>query len=321
MLPINHYSTVSLDLSVSKTIIHIGMPRAASTYFQKVVFPKIEGITFLGIDTAHYGHTFQKIMYQDDSAFNLEEIRKELDTLCGKTTLISNEVFVGQSRFMSSSNRTRTADRFRLLFPDAEILIVLRNQASLIQSLYAIGVYAGYTGSENDYVKFTESSAHNPSTPENYPSLEEGEATGQYFYTELIKTYTDRFQKTHVVLFEDFKDNPKRFLSELSDKLELKFDEIQDLKKVNSSLSKLQIRLLRTLNLWKPLLQSTQFGRYIFNVKIRFIEHTLKGKTPFRLDKGLRDKLKNHYRQDNQKLVHDLPEINESRNFEKFYCD
>ncbi len=319
MIRTNLYSVETLDLSVSKTIIHIGMPRAASTYFQKVVFPNIEGVEFLGIDVAHYNHTFQKIMYQDDAMFDIESVRKELQVLCGETTLISNEVFVGQSRFMSSTNRTRTADRFRVLFPDAEILIVLRNQPSLIQSLYAIGVYAGYTGSEHDYVKFTESIEEDVA-PANYPTLEEGEATGQYFYSELIKTYTDRFQKTHVVLFEDFKDNPDKFLGDLSDKLGLKIGAVQNQKKVNSSLSQRQIKLLRTLNLWKPLLESTKFGRYIFNVKIRFIEHTIKGKTSFKINSNLRKKLSRHYLDDNRKLMKSQPEINASGNFEKFYC-
>ena len=46
------------------------MPRTATTFFQKFVFPNLPNISFHGIETAYYSEPFNKLQYSDDSFYN-----------------------------------------------------------------------------------------------------------------------------------------------------------------------------------------------------------------------------------------------------------
>lgn len=295
------------------------MPRAASTFFQQAVFPHIEGFQFVGIETAHYGAAFQHIMYQDDSGYDFDWVKKELAYIYEKDTLISNEVLVGQSLYLASTNRSRTAQRLKELFPEAEILLVIRNQVSLLQSLYSIAVYGGYSEKIEQYIKFTEPSEGKTSR-EQFPTYEQGEATSQYFYTQLIEAFSSHFEKMHVFLFEDFASNSTLFLGDVAARLGVKINSETKGNKVNSSLSGRQLQLFRILNLWRPLFQSTLFGRWVLKIKIRFIEHALSNSPSYKMDEDLANQLRKHYQANNQKLLSSKPELATSGNFEKFYC-
>lgn len=294
------------------------MPRTASTYFQQAVFPHIEGFQFVGIDTAHYGAAFQHLMYQDDSGYDFDWVKKELAYIYEKDTLISNEVFVGQSLYLSSTNRSRTAKRLKELFPDAEILLVIRNQVALLQSLYSIAVYGGYSEKIEDYIHFTESTDDEKPCG-SFPTYVHGEATSQYFYTQLIEAFSSQFEKVHLFLFEDFISDSSSFFAEMANRLEVQINPKTKGNKVNSSLSRRQLRMFRMLNVWRPLLQSTKFGRWIFKIKVRFIEHTLSNSPTYKMDKKLAERLRMHYRGDNQKLLTLKPRLNSKGNFEKYY--
>jgi hypothetical protein len=294
------------------------MPRSASTYFQQAVFPHIEGFQFVGIETAHYGAAFQHLMYQDDSGYDFDWVKKELAYIYEKNTLISNEVFVGQSLYLSSTNRSRTAQRLKDLFPEAEIMLFIRNQVSLLQSLYSIAVYGGYSEKIEKYIKFTES-CDDGKPFGSFPTYEQGEATGQYYYTEVIEAFSKHFEKMHLFLFEDFAGDSDSFLADMAARLDVKIHHETKRNKVNSSLSERQLRLFRMLNVWRPLLQSTRFGRWIFKIKVRFIEHTLSNGSTYKMDTELASRLRQHYRADNQKLLTSKPELNSKRNFKKYY--
>lgn len=294
------------------------MPRTASTFLQKQLFPKVEGFTFYGIETTHYSEAFQHLLYQDDSLFNTSAFAQIADKIRSHDAILSNELFVGQSVYLNSTTRSRTARRLKHFFPDAEIVLLLRNQVSLLQSLYAIGVYSGYTSKPEGFIRFPdiESTVENPM----YPTFTEVENTESYKYSSLIELYQSLFTKVHTSLFEDFKANPAAFTERLCDKLNLKKTIIQTPEKlVNKSLSARQIRLNRTLNQFKPLLSKSRFGSWLFGVKLRFIEHQMGGEKPFRFSPDLTEKIKHTYRDENRKLAEVIPELRDSDRFKSDY--
>lgn len=303
---------------MARTIIHIGMPRTASTYLQQEYFPKIEGFAFYGVGITQYSDPFQKLLYQDDSLFNENLFEETAAKIRSHDSILSNELFVGQSLYLNSTNRSRTARRLKKFFPEAEIVLLLRNQVSILQSLYAIGIYSGHTCSPDEFVRFSnlQSTVENPL----YATFAEAETTEAYQYTKLIELYQSLFPQVHVLLFEDFKSHPAAFAERLTTLLQLEkvaFTEPE--KQVNKSLSARQIKLVRKLNVYKSLFNRGRFGKWLFGFKLRFIEHQIGGKEKFEFSNALQEKLRSTYLDDNQKLADMLPQLKDSDWFIKDY--
>ena len=296
---------------MNRTIIHIGMPRAASTFFQQEVFPQVQGFLFKGVDFSFYSSIFQKIQFQDDSYYDEEAIRSELIKTENDRMILSNELLVGQSLNLKSTNRTRTARRLKALFPEAEIVLFLRNQLSLIQSLYAIGVYDGL------HIQ-PEAFFHDESS--SYPSFERNEIAESYKYLELVKLYESFFERVEVFLFEDFKEDAEHFVSDFSERLniDLKLEGFKN-QKVNRSLGERQIKHLRRLNMFKPILGVSGLGSRTFASLAKFIEHSLVDSKPFSFDHKLSEKIKDYYAENNRELGEHLPHLKRSGHFKKYY--
>lgn len=301
-----------------RTIIHIGMPRTASTFLQQEFFPKVEDFQFYGVDTTQYSAAFQRLLYQDDSLFDKSEFEKTAAEIFSENAILSNELFTGQSLYLNVTNRSRTAKRLHQFFPEAEIVLVLRNQVSLLQSLYAIGVYSGHTCKPEAFIRFSDE----VSTVENplYPTFAEAENTETYKYTPLVKLYQSLFTKVHVLLFEDFKVDPTAFAERLSEILKIAPINIsKPQKKVNRSLSARQIKVTRGINRLKPILYRGEAGRLLFGKSIQTIEHKLSGKESYRFSDALREKIVKTYAADNRELMDVLPEYNDSETFKRNY--
>ncbi len=287
------------------------MPRTASTSLQREFFPKVDGFAFYGVETTQFSVAFQQLLYQDDSLFDAVGFERTAAEIRSKNAILSNELFVGQSLYLNSTNRSRTARRLKQFFPDAEVLILLRNQVSLLQSLYAIGVYSGHTCSPESYIRFS----NLESTPENplYSTFAEAETTEAYKYSNLIALYQSLFPQVHVLLFEDFKSHPAAFAERLTTLLQLEKVKITDpVKQVNKSLSARQIKLVRKLNHYKSVLNRGRYGKWLFGVKLRFIEHQISGKKKFKFSDALQEKLRSTYLDDNRKLADMLPQLKDS---------
>lgn len=303
---------------MARTLIHIGMPRTASTFLQQEFFPKVGGFTFYGVETTQYSLAFQRLLYQDDSLFDDSAFEAIAKKIRSENAILSNELFVGQSLYLNSTNRSRIAHRLKRFFPDAEILIMLRNQVSLLQSLYAIGVYSGHTCSPEEFVRFSDaiSDVDNPL----YPTFAQAETTEGLQFSPLITLYQNLFSEVHVLLFEDFKSDPTAFAERLTTLLQLENVEFTNSKKrVNQSLSARQLKLIKRLNHYKPVLNRNRFGKWLFGFKLRFIEHRIVGKIRFTFSDKTQRKLRETFYADNRKLQTLLPHLNDSESFRKHY--
>lgn len=307
-----------LVLGMGRTIIHVGMPRAASTFFQRALFPYVSGFRYVGVDESQYSDHFQKLLYQDDSLYESAMVAAAFADARNENLLLSNELFVGQSLYLNSTNRTRNAVRLFAIFPDAEILIVLRNQVDLLQSLYSIGIYSGHSMSPKAFIRFS----NDPSTSENprYPTFHPSESTEIYNYSELIKLYKKHFPKVHVVLYEDFAADPKAFTLRLLSVLNMTISrEIPFSEKVNRSLSARQLYFFKILNRWKPFINRGKFGKRIFGTKQRFVEKRMGGGKGFAFDPALREKIQNTFKADNRLLIGQVPELDGNEYFKQKY--
>ncbi len=172
-------------------LIHIGYPKCGSTFLQMEVFPKIKAVKtssttesdeFLLKAVPHI-MTLDSIFY--DPAF----IKDCAEKMNPKINVISYEGFAG---FVSLGRGVETATitkRLKNIFPDTKILVVLRNQETIIPSLYTHDVKFGYACDFDKWFKMFE-------------------ATFRYIflkYSGLIECYRDIFGKENVkvVFFEE----------------------------------------------------------------------------------------------------------------------
>ena len=113
-------------------VIHIGMPRTASTFLQQRFFPKVDGFTFYGVDTCHYSDAFQKLLYQDDSLFDESEFEKTTTKSRSGDAIPPNALFVGQSLYLNTTNGFSTASQRHPFYPETEMIRTLPNPMSLL---------------------------------------------------------------------------------------------------------------------------------------------------------------------------------------------
>lgn len=276
-----------VDLAVARTIIHIGMPRTASTFLQKAVFPGATDFLYIGPEETQYSVHFQRLLYQDDTLWDGAAFAAAFAERHGSNLLLSNELFAGQGLYLSATNRTRTAQRLAQAFPDAAIVLVLRHPVTLLQSLYTLGVYSGFTMGPEEFVHLqgmTSTSRH-----PLYPTFAPGETTEVYRFAPLIRLYKSLFARVHVYFFEDFTTDPGAFIQRMSHDLNMVFRQQPDYRqRQNRSLSATQVKLLRMLHLWKPLLCSTRAGTALYRMKLRWIEKAFAGGRGYVFPEALR---------------------------------
>jgi len=234
-----------------KTIVHIGLGKTGSTFLQDEIFNKISNINYLGKKTGEYQKWLINLHYLDDYIFNKEQkdISREILNLLDeeKINLISSETFTRPGGEIFSQ-----AKRIKNIFDDAKILLVLREPIDAILSFYKYNVSQGnITSKLSNSIDITRTPmVFYKRKPIYLPD---------FYYDEIINIYTDFFGSENICIlkYEDLKNNPSEFFTELSTFIEIELD-INDIKeklniKVNSSPSEDTINTLRARTLYKKL--------------------------------------------------------------------
>ncbi len=304
---------------MARTLIHLGMPRAASTFFQREVWPFLEGFQYAGVDRCQYSRAFQQMLFQDDSLFDSDAFAHSTAELRRSDALLSNELFVGQSLYFCSTTRSRTLERLAAAFPEAEAVIILRRQVDLLESLYSLAVYAGFSKGPSDFL--------HPSPiplaqgqPDIYPTYEQGEHLESYLYQPLLALCNKHFSKVHLFFYEDFAEDAEAFCEALCSRLELSYSRKPHFsRKVNRSFTRMQLRFMRRLNLWKDLHHASSLGSGLFRRKVRFIEKYMGWGQRFGFSSEVREALHEYYEPDLKAVYADLPEGSTLEGFRKHY--
>jgi hypothetical protein len=196
------------------SVIHIGANKTGSTTLQRNVFPKSEGLVYMGEDGEGYeGYKdiVNSLVSDDDIYYQPEETRRLfesfLDQAAGKTFLYSNE------DIMTSRVPALCARRLKQLLPDAKIIVVIRNQLTAIQSWYVNhGAYLRNVPRSywHRYVSFDDWMNY-CTTFIKYSPID------GFFYHRIVNMYVSLFGKNnvHVLLYEDFMHKKEMFVNDL----------------------------------------------------------------------------------------------------------
>lgn len=310
------------------------MPRTATTFFQTRLFPRIPGVKYFGLPYTQINPAFNRMLFEDDSTYNPNLLRSELDQMQGDRILLSNENFVGQSLFWHYGNRTRIAQRLHAAMPEATIVLFLRNQADLLKSLYLISLQDHETATLSEFTRFTPPT-YKLKDYEAHPKVDlfdfaptdtyhANERAAGYCYTSLIDLYKKLFPRVEILLYEDFKKNPAEVLTRMEKIFgyELPADVRHDLltaSPVNQGVDARQAKRLRRLNLWYHVLWSTRAGRAFFVRARRRILRTGGDGKRVQWSESEKDQLRALFEEDNRLLNERYPQIGLSNHSREYF--
>jgi hypothetical protein len=215
----------------SRIIVHVGLPKTASTYLQDSVFPRLNNLAYIGRPYTQENYAFNTLQYADSSIYASSTVRREIEGIenqmaKGDPILISDERLSGLAthNFM---NRGMIAERLSEIAPHAEIILFLRGQMHLIMSLYNQSVKMGWMDRHLD-----PSFLHRPGKGFSLREWGEGRRdwdssrrfinhrsafTPEHFrYSRLHSLYSRLFERVHVFLYEDFQKDQRACLSRVA---------------------------------------------------------------------------------------------------------
>ncbi len=174
-------------------LIHVGLHKTGSTWLQKRVFEAKNGheIAYCGDVAMIHG----QFILPDSDAFDPEVPRQAFAPLlmkaaaAGQLAVLSDEALAGRP-FHAKYQREVQAARLAAAFPDAKILITIREQRRIIYSMYGQYLRFGYTSSLQDFL------APAPAQSFLHPVLDRA----YYDYERLIRSYERHFPTDNILL-------------------------------------------------------------------------------------------------------------------------
>lgn len=223
---------------MNKVVIHIGYHKTASTYLQTEVFPKlpVNYLFFAGED--RWILEMLQSSNTPDKAKVFAWIQQQVTAKYGHSrhpvTVLSHEALSGHPHGYPVISQVTIAKNLKTIFPDAVILIVVRNQYDYLLSTYTYRV--AVKGYENRaFSKFLEEEG----TKGLFEHLE---------YERLVALYQDLFGKDSVTVvpMELLRSDPVQFQQMLFRLLDTLPQEINSRSRVNES-----TRSLTIISFWR----------------------------------------------------------------------
>ena len=194
--------------------IHVGLPKTATTYLQKFVFPQIKGINYFSPAYVSMPNYILSIEADERPILISDEH-------------LSSHYFLDEKGWKCGSRFT-IANRLKKLFPDANIIIVIRNKDDWARSLYI------------QYLK----SPYRPNI--TFDEFKENlEKTGAIDFESYIEFLKENFNDVLVLNYEELKSDPKNFVKKICDFMKVDMPDHIEQRKTNVRLNLTQLSFIR----------------------------------------------------------------------------
>jgi len=230
-------------------LIHIGLPKTGTTWLQTSVFNTISNTHFVGPNK-----TIIHLLSKNNEEPDIDQLKKDFFNT-EKNIIYSDPELSGLISFEwnDGNNTGLIAKRLKNIFPEAKILILLRNQIDFLASGYAYYIRKGGTYKFSKYFQ-------------KIKNEESGFSLDYLKYNNIIEIYSEIYGKDNVkvFLYEELKNNIDGFLDNLSVSFALNIDKsIIDFSKKNQRLRKGLIGFIRFFNHFTK--KEVKEKTYIFN--------------------------------------------------------
>ena len=192
----------------SEIYLHVGLSKCASTFFQWEVFPNIEGINYI----------------------NETKMRECGIQIKNGKNIISNDRWSGVPFDSSTNDREIIFNGLKALFPNAKIILGIREKDDMIKSLYSAYIIKGGTKSYDWF-------------------MERLSKSEKYDYDKLFSLLSKLFGKNniHVFRLEELKRNHHSCVKGVCDFMGVEVPKYGN-RKYNPKMSNRKIWLCRLLN-------------------------------------------------------------------------
>ena len=250
---------------LNNLLIHVGYHKTGTSWLQQKLFSsKSEYFKPVSSGVSGQSSLIKSFVYDEEgyllSPFenNYERIYRDVESIIknidfgSKIPIISHERFSGNPH-SGGFDAKKIAKMLNVCFPNAKILIVIREQKSFIMSNYFQYLSIGGTYGLGRYLN-TKYDGKRPFFMPNHIN-----------YTFLVKEYQELYGKKNVLIlpYEMFKGEPELFFYKLGDflNLEIKVNEKCLRSTVNKKKYKFSMYYLRFMNLFKS---SASVNNYSF---------------------------------------------------------
>lgn len=219
-------------------VVHVGYPKTGTTFLQWNIFPQLKSWNFIDYHQSHA--TFMDLVYLDRLDYEEKLVRKRLLRVLKANTnnIASYEALTGAPFTFKGANRSEIPLRLKSLGFD-KVIITIRNQTDILDSLYRQYVVQGGVMKFNDFLNLDL----------RWDPYIRAFNLDYLKYDRLVQCYHEVFGKDNVLVLsqEWMKHNPGLF----SEKLEAVLGEklsFEASKEANKALTNFSIGLLRRIN-------------------------------------------------------------------------
>ena len=229
--------------------IHVGMPKAASTFLQNYFFPNLKGISYWEIykhPNSYLIESFINTNYLHVNSEVKEKLALYLEQSAEKKVLLSYESFFGNYANNYNLNYTNSL-LLKEVFDKPYIILIIRKQDELLESNYNQLVKQGYSKPFHQYINYYRGkylrSIDSSSISINRENLN---------YLQYIDNYIELFGKDRLLVlpFELLKQDRHLFLEKITSFTQTQFEEmaINESGRTKKSLSAVSLPVARFFN-------------------------------------------------------------------------
>jgi hypothetical protein len=187
-------------------IIHIGYPKAASTWLQKSVFQSV-----VNFELCEGSLVADHLLKPGSFSFDPETCRKVFDSAFQRPVLISEERFLGSFNlgWNNGAYVKELTGRLKKVFPQATVIVLIRKQTEIIASAYSQYIRDGGTVSIDKFLYPPDNFTFQNILKFSFEQLE---------YHRIIGYLNALFPgKVRVYLFEEIQEDPDGFIRRLAE--------------------------------------------------------------------------------------------------------
>lgn len=223
-------------------LIHLGYHKTATTWLQTVLFPQHPQIAYI----APHAVLWEHIIFPHPLQFNPEKAKTfftEVITQANelkKVPVLSSERLSGNPHSGAYDNII-IAERLKQVFPDAKILLVIREQVDAIVSNYKQYIKVGGICTLKEYL--------HPPIDGKIPLFK----LDNFKYHLLIEHYVKLYGKDNIqiLVYEEFREKPHQFIEKLCNFIAINSEQpLPSAQKINESQSNCATGLKRYINRW-----------------------------------------------------------------------
>ncbi len=299
-----------------KIIIHPGYGKTATTTLQNNLIGKHSQILSLGRPWTDDTRNFvREIKKHEGLDFNIERAKSTLDGLLNSSKM--REIFAGDEGYRVAvisdetihSDQSKVgvyANRIKTLLPNGEILLTIRNQLELIESYYLCSGRILKNLPKPYDRRHVEMDAWLDWCWQHWDSS----FFGLVDYYKYVEMYQKIFgpEKVHILLFEDFVNNPDEYIEKLSNIFGIDSNEAKKCfsnKHDNLQDSARSVNYLKFKEHFFPnvdIRNSIPFGSSLMKMLSYYLERGKSAKK-VKLSDEWRDRLKSKYKDGNARMA------------------